>query len=43
MLYQLKRENVNTTIALEGLADKENAIKFARPFHLTVIAKIKSV
>lgn len=41
MLYQLKRENVNTTIALEGLADKENAIKFARPFHLTVIAKNK--
>ena len=41
MLYNLKRENVNTTIDLENLADKENAIKFARPFHLTVIAKNK--
>ena len=41
MLYHLKRENVKTTIDLENLADKENAIKFARPFHLTVIAKDK--
>ena len=41
MLYELKRQNIKTTIDLEGLADKENAIKFARPFHLTVIAKNK--
>lgn len=41
MLYHLKRENVKTTVDLENLADKENAIKFARPFHLTVIAKNK--
>ena len=41
MLYHLKRENIKTTIDLENLADKENAIKFARPFHLTIIAKDK--
>ncbi len=39
MLYELKHQNINTTLELEKLADKENAIKFARPFHLTVIAK----
>ena len=39
MLYELKHQNINTTLDLEKLADKENAIKFARPFHLTVIAK----
>ena len=41
MLYELKRQNIKTTIDLETLADKENAIKFARPFHLTLIAKNK--
>ena len=41
MLDELKRQNIKTTIQLEGLADQENAIKFARPFHLTVIAKNK--
>ena len=39
MLYELKRQNIKTTIELENLADKENAIKFARPFHITVLAK----
>lgn len=39
MLYELREQNIHTTIDLEKLADKENAIKFARPFHLTVIAK----
>ncbi len=39
MLYELKKQNVKTTIQLAGLADQENAIKFARPFHATVIAK----
>lgn len=39
MLNELKSQNIKTTIDLETLADKENAIKFARPFHLTVIAK----
>ena len=39
MLDELKQRGMKTTIDLESLADKENAIKFARPFHLTVIAK----
>lgn len=41
MLYSLKGQNIKTTYDLEKLADKENAIKFARPFHLTLIAKNK--
>ena len=41
MLYELKKQNIKTTLDLEKLADKENAIKFARPFHITVIAKNK--
>lgn len=39
MLYELKNQGFKTTLDLEKLADKENAIKFARPFHLSVIAK----
>ena len=39
MLYELKNQNIKTTLDLELLADKENAIKFARPFHLSVLAK----
>ena len=39
MIEELKGQNIHTTLDLEKLADKENAIKFARPFHLTVIAK----
>lgn len=39
MLYELKKQNFKTTLDLDRLGDKENAIKFARPFHLTVIAK----
>lgn len=39
MLYDLKGQGYKTTIDLENLADQTNAIKFARPFHLTVIAK----
>ena len=41
MLYELKKQNVKTTLQLANLADPENAIKFARPFHITVIAKNK--
>jgi len=41
MLYELKRENIKTTIDLENIADKENTIKFARPFHLSLLAKDK--
>lgn len=39
MVNELKKRNINTTLEMEGIADKENTIKFARPFHLTVIAK----
>ena len=42
MLYELKGQNINTTIDLETLADKDNAIKFARPFHITAFAKNKT-
>ncbi len=39
MLLELKHQNYHTTLDLEKLIDKENAIKFARPFHLTILAK----
>lgn len=39
MLWELKGQNIKTTIDLENLADKENAIKFARPFHISVLAQ----
>ncbi|MEG0977030.1 MAG: PolC-type DNA polymerase III [Bacilli bacterium] len=39
MFNELKNDNYKTTIDLEKLADQEQAIKFARPFHLDVIAK----
>ncbi|MDE6285260.1 MAG: PolC-type DNA polymerase III, partial [Bacilli bacterium] len=38
MLWELKGQNIKTTIDLENLADKESAIKFARPFHISAIA-----
>lgn len=41
MLWELKSQHVLTTIDLENIADKENAIKFARPFHISVIVKNK--
>ena len=41
MLLELKSQNIKTTIDLENIADIENAIKFARPIHLTLIAKNK--
>ncbi len=39
MLMELKGQNYTTTIDLEKLTDKEKIIKFARPFHLTILAK----
>lgn len=39
MLYELRGQKIKTTKDLETLVDQENFIKFARPFHLTVIAK----
>ncbi len=41
LVNELKKENIHTTIELEKIADKDNAIKFARPFHLTLIAQNK--
>ena len=41
MLLELKSQNIKTTLDLENIADIENAIKFARPIHLTLIAKNK--
>ncbi len=41
MFDELKRQNFKTTLDLDSLADKEKAIKFARPFHLTVLAENK--
>ena len=38
MLYELKGKGFKTTKDLDTLADQDNAIKFARPFHLTLIA-----
>ena len=39
MFYELKSQNYKTTLDLENLADKEKTLKFARPFHLTLLAK----
>lgn len=39
MIYELNGQNIKTTLDLETLADKESAIKFARPIHMSVIAK----
>lgn len=39
MFDDLKRENYKTTLDLENLADKDKIMKFARPFHVTVLAK----
>lgn len=39
MAYTLDKQNVETTLELEKLIDTENIIKFARPFHMTIIAK----
>ncbi len=41
LVQELRNQNVKTTLELENIADKENTIKFARPFHLTVIAQNK--
>ncbi len=39
MLYVLKDQGYKTTLDLEKLVDHDNAIRFARPFHLTILAK----
>ena len=39
MLLALKNEKKATTKGLIDLVDKENIIKFARPFHMTILAQ----
>ena len=39
MVKKLDNEHIEKTLDLEKLIDKENIIKFARPFHMTMIAK----
>lgn len=39
MLLTLKNEKKDTTQGLIDLVDKENIIKFARPFHMTILAQ----
>lgn len=39
MFYELKKDNYKTTLDLEKLANHEKTIKFARPFHLCLLAK----
>lgn len=39
LLDEIKGRGIKTTFDLQNLADQENAIKFARPFHLTILAK----
>jgi len=39
MLLSLKNEKKATTDALKTMVDKENIIKFARPFHMTILAQ----
>ncbi|MBE6148729.1 MAG: PolC-type DNA polymerase III [Firmicutes bacterium] len=39
MLLTLKNEKKATTDDLKNMVDKENIIKFARPFHMTILAQ----
>ena len=39
MVNKLDNEHIEKTTDLEKLIDKDNIVKFARPFHMTMIAK----
>jgi DNA polymerase-3 subunit alpha (Gram-positive type) len=38
MVNRLDNEHIETTLDLEKLIDKDNIVKFARPFHMTILA-----
>ncbi len=39
MFMELKKDNIKTTLDLNTLTSHDNNIKFARPFHISLIAK----